>query len=273
MLRRNHRQFNITPIPTMNSSLRYILLLALSLAVVRPGEAADLLDYFKRKPAPGATSAAPVSLNALSQDQMAQGLKEALGKGVQQAVGSLGKTDGFLKDAGVKIPMPASLQKVEKALRSLGQEKMADEFVTTMNRAAEQAVPEAAAVLGDSIKQMSIADAKAILTGTNNAATQYFRRTSQTNLFDRFHPIVKKATEATGVTRTYKQMMDKASGYSGGFGMSLLGKDTTDVDRYVTTKALDGLFVKIADEEKRIRENPLARSSDLLQKVFGAAGR
>lgn len=257
----------------MNTTLRHLLLLALSLAALRPCAAADFLDYFKRKPAPGATSAAPVSLNALSQDQMVQGLKEALGKGVQQAVGSLGKTDGFLKDAGVKIPMPASLQKVEKALRSLGQEKMADEFVTTMNRAAEQAVPEAAAVLGDSVKQMSIADAKAILTGTNNAATQYFRRTSGTNLFDRFHPIVKKATEATGVTRTYKQMMEKASGYGGSFGASLLGKDTTDVDRYVTTKALDGLFVKIAEEEKRIRENPVARTTDLLQKVFGAVGR
>ena len=257
----------------MNSSLRYLLLLALALAAAGPSGAADFLDYFKRKPASGATSAAPVSLSGLSQDQMVQGLKEALGKGVQQAVGSLGKPDGFLKDAGVKIPMPESLQKAEKVLRTLGQDKMADEFVTTMNRAAEQAVPEAAAVLGDSIKQMSIADAKAVLTGTNNAATQYFRRTSQTNLFDRFHPIVKKATEATGVTRTYKQMMEKASGLGGGFGSSLLSKDTTDVDRYVTTKALDGLFVKIAEEEKRIRENPLARSSDLLQKVFGAVGR
>ena len=257
----------------MNKTLCLLLFLTLSLAAARVCVAADFLDFLKRKAEPGATSAAPTSISGLSQDQMVQGLKEALGKGVQQAVGNLGKADGFLKDAGVKISMPSSLQKVEKTLRTLGQEKMADEFVITMNRAAEQAVPEAASVLGDSIKQMSIADAKAVLTGTNNAATQYFRRTSQTNLFDRFHPIVKKATEATGVTRTYKQMMEKASGLGGGFGASLLGKDSTDIDRYVTTKALDGLFVKIAEEEKRIRENPLARSSDLLQKVFGAVGK
>jgi len=257
----------------MNKTLCLLLFLTLSLAAARVCVAADFLDFFKRKAEPGATSAAPTSLSGLSQDQMVQGLKEALGKGVQQAVGSLGKADGFLKDAGVKISMPASLQKIEKTLRSLGQEKMADEFVITMNRAAEQAVPEAAVVLGDSIKRMSVADARAILTGTNNAATQYFRRTSETNLFDRFQPIVKKATEATGVTRTYKQMMEKASGFGGGFGASLLGKDSTDIDRYVTTKALDGLFVKIAEEEKRIRENPVARTTDLLQKVFGAVGK
>ena len=168
--------------------------------------------------------------------------------------------------------MPKNLQTVEKTLRTLRQDKLADDFVTTMNRAAEQAVPEAAAVLGDSVKQMSITDARAILTGTNNAATQYFRRTSDTNLFTRFHPIVQKATEQTGVTRAYKQMMDKA-GAAGGFASSLLGKDSTDLDSYVTRKALDGLFVKIAEEEKRIRENPVARTTDLLQKVFGAVGK
>ena len=118
---------------------------------------------------------------SLTQDQMVGGLKEALANGVEKAVANLGKEDGFLKDLGVKIPMPASLQKVEKTLRTLRQDKLADEFVTTMNRAAEQAVPEAAAVLGDSVKQMSIADAKSIVTGTNNAATQYFRPTSETN--------------------------------------------------------------------------------------------
>ena len=200
---------------------------------------------------------------------MVGGLKEALGKGVQQAVGSLGKEGGFLNDLSVKIPMPDSLKKVEKTLRTLRQDKLADEFVTTMNRAAEKATPEAAAVLGDSIKQMSLADARTILTGTNNAATQYFRRTSETNLYEKFLPIVKKATEQTGVTSSYKQMVAKAN-FGGGFGSSLLNKDSMDIDGYVTRKALDGLFVKIAEEEKRIRENPIARTTDLLQKVFGA---
>ena len=127
-------------------------------------------------------------------------------------------------------------------------------------------MPEAAAVLGDSIRQMSVADARAILAGTNNAATQFFRRTSETNLHARFLPIVTNATARAGVTASYKQMTGKA-----GFAGSLLGKDAGDLDGYVTRKTLDGLFVKIAEEEKRIRENPLARSTDLLKKVFGAA--
>jgi len=205
---------------------------------------------------------------ALTQEQMVGGLKEALAKGVEKAVSSLGKPDGFLKDAGVKIPMPESLQRVDKALRTLGQDQLADDFVASMNRAAEQAVPAAAGVLGDAVTQMTVADARGILLGTNNAATQYFRRTSETNLFTRFHPIVQKATEQTGVTRTYKSMMSKAR-----FGGSFLGQEATDLDAYVTRKALDGLFVKIAEQEKVIRENPLARTTDLLQKVFGAVGK
>ncbi len=207
---------------------------------------------------------------ALSQDQMVSGLKEALGKGVEQAVASLGKENGFLKDLSVKIPLPASLKKVESSLRMLRQDKLADDFVTTMNRAAEQAVPAAAAVLGQSVQQMTLTDTKTILTGTNNAATEYFRRTSETNLYVRFLPIVKAATEKTGVTAAYKRMTDKAGGGLSGLGGSLLGQDAPDLDAYVTHKALDGLFVKIAAEEKRIRENPAARTTDLLQKVFGA---
>jgi hypothetical protein len=233
--------------------------------------AADLKDLLRLDKAPDAQT-----LGGLSQEQIASGLKEALGKGVQQAVASLGKEDGFLKDLNVKIPMPESLVKVEKTLRSLRQDKLADEFVTTMNRAAEQAVPEAAAVLGDSVKGMTVADAKVILTGTNNAATQYFRRTSETNLHARFLPIVKAATEKAGVTSAYKRMTEKASGGVGGFGGlgalggNVLGIQTPDLDDYVTRKALDALFLKIAEQEKLIRENPVARTSDLLQKVFGA---
>ncbi len=256
----------------MNSTLRNLLAPSLVLAAACPAPGQDILDVFKRKPA-GQAPAAPASLSALSQDQMVGGLKEALGKGVQQAVASLGKADGFLKDAGVKIPMPEHLQKVEKTLRTLRQDKLADEFVTTMNRAAEQAVPEAAAVLGDSVKQMSFADAKTILTGTNNAATQYFRRTSETNLHARFLPIVKAATEKAGLTGAYKRLTEKAGGALGGLGGSLLGKEAPDLDEYVMRKTLDGLFLKIAEQEKLIRENPVARTSDLLQKVFGAVSK
>jgi hypothetical protein len=210
--------------------------------------------------------------SSLTQEQVAGGLKEALGKGVQQAVGRLGHEGGFLTNANVKIPMPEKLRTVEKTLRVLKQDKLADDFVATMNHAAEKAVPEAAGVFGDAIKGMSIEDAKSILTGTNTAATQYFRRTTETNLYARFLPIVKKATDQTGVTSSYKQLMEKAEAANpfGSFGRSALGAESLDVDAYVTNKALDGLFKMVAEEEKSIRENPAARTTALLQRVFGA---
>ena len=209
---------------------------------------------------------------SLSQDQVVQGLKEALGKGVQHAVSSLGHDGGFLTNVNVKIPIPAKLHTVEKTLRLLKQDKLADEFVATMNHAAEQAVPQAAGVFADTIKGMSIEDAKTILTGTNNAATQYFRCTTETNLFVKFLPIVKQATDQAGVTSAYKRFMENATQSStlGSFGQSLLGPESVDLDSYVTSKSLDGLFTMVAEEEKRIRENAAARTSELLQKVFGA---
>jgi hypothetical protein len=228
------------------------------------------------KKATNETASLSAGLTAsLSSDQMVQGLKEALGNGVQQAVSRLGHEGGFLTNLNVKIPMPEKLRSVEKTLRVLKQDKWADDFITTMNHAAEQAVPEAAEVFGDAIKGMSIADAEAILMGTNDAATQYFRKTTETNLFARFLPIVKRATDQTGVTSAYKQLMEKAEAANsfGSFGRSLLGGESMDVDAYVTNKALDGLFKMVAEEEKRIRENPAARTTALLQQVFGAAAK
>jgi hypothetical protein len=214
-------------------------------------------------------------VSSLPQDQVVQGLKQALGQGVQQAVSRLGHPNGFLTNASVRIPMPEKLRPVEKTLRALKQDKLADDFVNTMNHAAEQAVPEAAGVFADAVKGMTIADAKNILAGTNTAATAYFQRTTETNLYQRFLPIVKKATDQTGVTSTYKQLMAKAdaSNVLGSFGRSLLGSESLDVDAYVTNQALDGLFKMVADEEKKIRENPAARTTALLQKVFGTAAK
>jgi hypothetical protein len=257
----------------MNSIVRISLVITVALCLALPTAGADLLDLFRRKPS---TNLASVSVSSLSQDQVVDGLKQALDKGVQQAIAQLGKPDGFLKDINVRIPMPEGLQKVDKTLRALRQDKLADEFVATMNRAAEQAVPEAASVLADSVKQMSIADAKSILTSTNNAATQYFRRTSETNLYARFLPIVKVATAKTGVTGAYKRMTDAAAGGFGGLGAlgtSALGIKAPDLDDYVARKALDGLFFKIAQQEKLIRENPVARTTEILQKVFGAVAK
>jgi hypothetical protein len=248
--------------------------------MVLSASGAGLLDVLKSKTA---AESAP-SLSALSQEQMVNGLKEALGNGVQQAIASLGKKDGFLADVGVKIPMPESLQKIEKGLRAVGQNKYADEFVATMNRAAEQAVPEAAAVLVESLKQMSIADARSVLTGGDNAATNYFRRTSATAIRQRFLPIVKTATEKAGVTSAYKQMAAKAAGAGklggggalGDFGAmagNALGGKMPDLDSYVTDKALDGLFFRVGEQERLIRANPGARTTDLLKQVFGSLAK
>jgi hypothetical protein len=221
------------------------------------------------------TNSTVTAVPALSQDQMVGGLKEALGKGVEHAVSSLGHDGGFLTNLDVKIPMPGKLQTVEKTLRLAGQNQLADDFVSSMNHAAEQAVPAAASVFGDAIKQMSIADAKGILSGPNDSATQFFRRTTQTNLFAKFYPIVQKTTDEVGVTAKYKQMMNKftsANSLGGMFGGSSPVKlEAADIDTYVTDKALDGLFKMVAVEEKNIRANPVARTSDLLQKVFGSA--
>jgi len=226
--------------------------------------------------APGVEGRAQSGLAGLSQDQMVQGLKDALAKGLQHAIAELGHNGGFLTNASVRIPMPEKLQTVEKAARAMGEGKLVDDFVATMNHAAEQAVPEAASVFADAVKQMTIEDARAILSGPNDAATRYFQRTTQTNLYARFYPIVQKATAQTGVTGAYKNLMAKANvgqglgSFGGALGGSLLGKDSMDVDAYVTNKALDGLFKMVAAEEQQIRQNPVARTTDTLQKVFGA---
>jgi hypothetical protein len=226
--------------------------------------------------AQGSADQTRITLASLSQDQMVQGLEDALAKGLQQAITRLGHDGGFLTNLNVKIPMPEKLQTVEKALRAMKQDKLADDFVTTMNHAAEQAVPEAGSVFASALKQMTIDDAKSILSGPNDAATQYFQKSTQTNLYARFYPIVQKATEKTGVTAAYKNLMEKANVGQGlgsigsALGGSLLGKDSMDIDAYVTNKAMDGLFKMVAEEETRIRQNPVARTTDMLQKVFGA---
>lgn len=211
-------------------------------------------------------------LNFLSHDQMVEGLREALTKGVQQAVMDLGHDGGFLTNLPVRIQMPQQLQTVERTLRTLGQGQLADEFVATMNHAAEQAVPQAAAVFVDAVQHMTIADAETIVTGPDDAATQYFRRTTQTNLYQKFLPIVKSATDRTGVTGTYKRLMGTAgqNKYLGTLESILMNNQALDIDDYITERALDGLFKTVGQEEKRIRKDPVARTSELLQRVFGA---
>jgi hypothetical protein len=202
--------------------------------------------------------------SSLSDGEIVNGLKEALSKGTRSAVNNLGRHDGFFKNPRVKIPMPESLEKVEKTLRKFKQDKTADEFIMSMNRAAEQAVPEAASIFSNAIRNMSFSDAKGILQGPDDAATQYFRRSSMTRLTEKMLPIVKKSTNAVGITAKYKNMVDRLGPVSG-----LVDTKSLDIDQYVTDKALDGLFKILADEEKLIRNDPAARTTALLKKVFG----
>jgi len=201
----------------------------------------------------------------VSNADISGGLKDALFQGVRNAVGELGRENGFFDNTRVKIPLPKSLQKIEKPLRFAGQGKRVDDFVEAMNRAAERAVPEATDIFIDSIKQMSFNDARNILfSGQDDAATQFFRRTSEARLRQKFRPIVEDFTEQVGVTQKYKQMIGRY-----GFLGQVAGQDATDLDGYVTEKALDGLFLLIADEERKIRRDPIGRTTSILRKVFG----
>lgn len=242
-------------------------LLLISLTTTFSARAA-LLDFLKKKSSD--TNASAASLAGLSQDQVADALKQALAQGVQYAVTSLGKTNGFFANPKVKIPMPEKLQAVEKSLRAMKQDKYADEFVATMNHAAEAAVPEALPIFTEALKSMSVEDAKKLVSGGNDSGTQFFRGKGETQIQDKMMPIIKQATAKAGVTSAYKKLLDQAGGRNSFLGKLNINTASLDVDRYVTQKASDGLFTMIAEEEKRIRENPAARTTELLEKVFGA---
>ena len=208
--------------------------------------------------------AGAVSLADLSNKDTAAGLKEALTKGSQAAVAALGKENGFLGNDKVKIPLPESLHKVEGMMRKLGMGKYADELVTTMNRAAESAVVEAKPLLVNAVKNMSVQDAKGILTGGQDAATQYFKRTTSVPLADKFLPIVKKATQKVKLADKYNEFAGKGAKFG------LIDAKDADLNNFVTQKALDGLFVMVAEEEKKIRQDPVGTANNIISKVFGA---
>lgn len=208
-----------------------------------------------------------VSLADLSNKDAVAGLKEALTRSAGSAVGKLGKVDGFLGNPQVKIPLPDSLQQVDKLLRTFGQGRYADELVVTMNRAAEAAVPQAKALLIQAVKQMSVQDAKNILTGGDTAATDYFRSKTAQPLAVKFLPIVQKATARLQLAQKYDQFAGKASRFG------LVDQNQANIEQYVTQKALDGLYLMMAQEEKAIRADPVGQGSKLLSKVFGAIGQ
>ncbi len=212
----------------------------------------------------GWAGVAAAQLENITNREAVSALKTALEKGSRAAVEQLGRENGFYGDARVKIPLPESLRRADRTLRRFGMASYADELVLTMNRAAEAAVPEAKQLFVDSVKKMTVQDAKGILTGGETAGTEYFRRTTSEQLRKRFLPIVQKSTEKVGLAQTYNQYAQQAAAFG------LVKQEHANLDAYVTQKALDGLYFVVAEEEKKIRKDPVGTASSILKKVFGA---
>ena len=198
----------------------------------------------------------------LSDDKIISGLKQALQVSTSKAVAITGKPDGFLKNEAIKILLPPKLETVGKGMRMLGMGAKVDELEVGMNRAAEQATPQAKQIFLAALKKMTFDDARHILTGDDTAATEYFKRTSSSDLTAAFSPIVHRSMEHVGVVQQYDQVIKSAPG-----GSALAGQ--FDLDKYVVGKTLDGLFQMLGEEEKQIRKNPAAQTTALLKEVFG----
>ncbi len=205
-----------------------------------------------------------LGLGDLTDGEASGGLKEALTQGATQAVSLLGKPDGFLKNKKVRIPLPDGLAQAEPVLRGMGQGQALDDLVTAMNRAAEQAVPKAQELLVKAVREMSVTDAKNILTGGDDAATRYFKGKTQSELTTMFLPTVKQTTDKLALAKKYDKLAGKASKFG------LVKDEDAKIEGYVTRKALDGLYAMIAEEEKAIRKNPVGAAGSLAKKVFGA---
>ena len=193
----------------------------------------------------------------------ASGIRAALERGAVSAVGLLGRPDGFLGNPKVRIELPASLKDAAKMLRFTGQQQRVDDLVLAMNRAAEAAVPEARELLVNAVKSMSVGDARRIIGGGDDSATRFFAEKTRAPLFDRFLPIVQAQTQRVDLASRYNAVAGKAA------GLGLMKGDDANIDRYVTGKALDGLYTMIGDEEKKIRRDPIGTGSALLARVFG----
>ena len=196
-------------------------------------------------------------------DTVVSGLKEALSVGTENAVTNVSQIDGYFGNKMIRILMPEKIRKVADVLGKLGYQKEVDEFVLSMNRAAEKAAPKAASYFGGAIREMSFEDARGILKGGDTAATEFFRKKTQDRIYEAFKPIVSASMNEVGVTRSYKNMMARYE------SLPFMEKQSLDLDHYVTNASLDGLFYMVGQEEKKIRTDPAARVTDLLKTVFG----
>jgi hypothetical protein len=203
-------------------------------------------------------------LEGISNKDQVGSLRQALSQGAEMAVDGLSKQNGFLGNDKVRIPLPESLQKAEKLMREVGMGRYADELIASMNHAAEAAVPEARSLLIGALKKMSVGDAKDILMGSNDAATQYFRKNTEAGLTEKFKPIVSASMQKVKLAEKYNQFAEK------GVKLGLVNQNDANLDDYITRKAMDGLFQMIADQEKAIRAHPLQATGLLAQKVFSA---
>ncbi len=206
---------------------------------------------------------APFGTPALTEEQIAAGLKEALRVGTENAVDLTGRVNGYFGNPKIKIPMPPALQRLADTLRAMGLARQVEEFVLSMNRAAEQAAPQATAIFLDAVAAMTFEDARRILEGQGDEATQYFRARTSTRLSGLFRPIVHGSMERVGVTRLYQDLTARY------MALPLVRRPDLDLDHYVTVKSLDGLFLMVGEEERRIRTDPAARVTDVLREVFG----
>lgn len=264
-------------IPVRHGLLGLALVVAtLPVTAAGSGQFKDLLNKVKQSTH---TSNASQLGSKLPASDIAAGLKEALAKGTTNAINSLGRDGGFWNNSKVRIPLPGKLEQAGKLAKQLGQGAKVEAFELSMNRAAEKAVPQVAQIFGDAIRKMSMDDARGILTGGDHAATDFFRRVAGDALTARIHPIVAKATDSVGVTQKYKAFTAGNGGGALGGALGSLGSlgghksnkggSALDLDDYVTSKTLDGLFTTIGEQEQSIRHNPGARSTDLLKEVFG----
>lgn len=244
--------------------------LVLSVALSPLAGALDLNGFKTKlndltKPAvSNSASPAGSGLAQFSNKDQVSGLKQALTQGAETAVSNLARKDGFLGNDKVRIPLPDSLKKADKTMRRLGMGKYSDELITAMNRAAEAAVPEAKTLLVGAVKKMTVDDAKGILTGGDDAATKYFRKNTETALAGKFKPIVGKAMQKVKLAETYDQFAGKGAKFG------LVDERDAKLDDYITRKAMDGLFLMMAEQEKAIRANPLEATGSLAKKIFAA---
>ena len=230
--------------------------LLLSLLIPFSSGYADFGSIFKKvQEAIGGSS-------GVSQDEIVDGLKEALEIGAGKTVQALSQVNGYYDNPQLRIPLPQSLQKFEKILRATGFASELDAFELSMNRAAEKAAPEAKTLFVDAIREMTFSDADKILKGADNEATAYFKNKTSGKLQALFKPIIEQSIESVGVTRSYQSLSEKIQ------SIPFAGDYAVDLDDYVTEKAIDGLFIRLAEEEAKIRNDPAARVTDLLKKVF-----